>query len=98
MAGWPTTVSFPAVSVALTGLWQREISLPGAYTYGPERRAGGRHSFELAFDLVGDAGLERLGTALYTLDRHADAIAHASTAGRRGATKVAFDLRGEKRR
>lgn len=86
------------VSVDLTGLWQREISLAGAYTYGPEPRAGGRHSFELAFDLVADAGLDRLVSATYSLDRHADAIAHASAAGRRGATKVVFDLRDEKRR
>ncbi len=86
------------VSVDLTGLWQREIALVGAYTYGPEAKANGRHSFELAFDLVAASSLERLVSATYSLDRHAEAIAHASTAGRRGATKVAFDLRGEKRR
>lgn len=93
LAGMPSHVS-----IDLTGLWQREINLAGAYTYGPEPRAGGRHSFDLAFELVGEARLDRLVSALYTLDRHADAIAHASVAGRRGATKVAFDLRGEKRR
>jgi threonine dehydrogenase-like Zn-dependent dehydrogenase len=86
------------VSVDLTGLWQREINLAGAYTYGPEPKAGGRHSFELAFDLVDAADLGRLVSATYTLDRHTEAIAHASAAGRRGATKVVFDLRGEKRR
>ncbi len=86
------------VSVDLTGLWQREINLAGAYTYGPEPRAGGRHSFDLAFDLVASAGLDRLVSATYSLDRHNEAIAHASAAGRRGATKVVFDLRGEKRR
>ncbi len=86
------------VSVDLTGLWQREISLTGAYTYGPEPAAEGRHSFDLALDLVGAAGLDRLVSATYSLDRHSEAIAHASAAGRRGATKVVFDLRGEKRR
>ncbi|MDQ2726532.1 MAG: zinc-binding dehydrogenase [Actinomycetota bacterium] len=86
------------VSVDLTALWQREISLMGAYTYGPEAKADGRHSFELALDLVTAAGLGRLVTAAYSLDRHPEAIAHASSAGRRGATKVVFDLRAEKRR
>jgi len=86
------------VSVDLTALWQREISLAGAYAYGPEPSAGGRHSFDLAFDLVGDADLDRLVGATYHLDRHAAAIVHASAAGRLGATKVAFDLRDEKRR
>ena len=82
----------------LTGLWQREIRLTGAYAYGPEPAAAGRHSFDLALDVVEAAGLERLVSATYTLDRYADAIEHAAAAGRRGAVKVAFDLRGEKRR
>jgi threonine dehydrogenase-like Zn-dependent dehydrogenase len=86
------------VDVDLTGLWQREISLVGAYAYGPEPSAGGRHSFELAFELVEAAGLERLVSAAYSLQHHADAINHAATAGRRGATKVVFDLRHDKRR
>jgi threonine dehydrogenase-like Zn-dependent dehydrogenase len=86
------------VGVDLTGLWQREISLIGAYAYGPEPAAGGRHSFDLAIELIEAAGLEQLVTATYPLDRYADAIEHAAGAGRRGAVKVAFDLRGEKRR
>ena len=92
-------VGMPGVlPVDLTPLWQREIHLVGAYAYGPEPAAGGRHSFALAADLVADAGLERLLTITYPLDRHAEAIAHAAAAGRRGAVKVAFDLRSEKRR
>jgi threonine dehydrogenase-like Zn-dependent dehydrogenase len=91
-------------TVDLTPLWQREITLRGAYTYGTEHPAAGvhdhpnPHSFELAFDLVGHAGLERLLSATYPLDHYADAIGHAANAGRRGAVKVAFDLRGEKKR
>jgi threonine dehydrogenase-like Zn-dependent dehydrogenase len=93
-------------TVDLTPLWQREINLRGAYTYGPEHAAGptpghehpGAHTFELAFDLVGHAGLERLLSATYPLDHYVDAIGHAANAGRRGAVKVAFDLRGEKKR
>jgi threonine dehydrogenase-like Zn-dependent dehydrogenase len=86
------------VGVDLTGLWQREIRLAGAYAYGPEPAAGGRHSFDVSMQVVAAAGLERLVSATYPLDRYADAIEHAATAGRRGAVKVAFDLRSEKRR
>ena len=86
------------VGVDLTGLWQREINLTGAYTYGPEPAAGGRHSFDLAMEVVEAASLDRLVSATYSLDRYGDAIAHAAAAGRRGAVKVAFDLRAEKRR
>ncbi|MGH9077517.1 MAG: zinc-dependent alcohol dehydrogenase, partial [Acidimicrobiales bacterium] len=87
----PTTVD-------LTPLWQREITLAGAYTYGPEAPASRGHSFDLAFDLVAGAGLDRLLSATYPLDRFADAIDHAAGAGRRGAVKVAFDMRSERRR
>ena len=86
------------VGVDLTGLWQREVSLVGAYAYGPEPAASGRHSFDLSAELVGEMGLEQLVTALYPLDRYADAIEHAANAGRRGAVKIAFDMRGERRR
>ena len=86
------------VGVDLTGLWQREVRLAGAYAYGAEPAAGGRHSFDLAMQVVETAELERLVSATYPLDRFADAIEHAATAGRRGAVKVAFDLRPEKRR
>lgn len=93
LLGMPGTIT-----ADLTPLWQREIRLAGTYAYGPEPLAGGRHSFAVAADLIADAGLERLLSITYPLDRHADAIAHAAAAGRRGAVKVAFDLRAEKRR
>jgi threonine dehydrogenase-like Zn-dependent dehydrogenase len=82
------------VSVDLTSLWHREVRLTGSYAYGQE--AGGR-IFALAFDLVREAGLERLLSATYPLDRYEEALAHAAEAGRRGAVKIAFDLRGERR-
>jgi hypothetical protein len=87
-----------SIGVDLTGLWQREVRLMGAYAYGAEPAAGGRHSFDLALEVVEGAGLERLVSATYPLDRYVDAIQHAAAAGRRGAVKVAFDLRREKRR
>jgi threonine dehydrogenase-like Zn-dependent dehydrogenase len=86
--------------IDLTPLWHREISLTGAYAYGRESAAsnGGRpRTFELAFDLVVHASLERLVSARYPLERFHDAVEHAGAAGRRGATKVVFDLRGQRR-
>ncbi len=74
------------VNVDLTPLWQREVRLAGSYAY--------RHAtFATAFELVADAGLERLVSALYPLEEWRDAIDHAVHAGRRGAVKIAFDLR-----
>jgi threonine dehydrogenase-like Zn-dependent dehydrogenase len=84
------------VSVDLTALWHKEIRLVGAYAYGREQ--GGQRTFDLAFDLVRDARLERLVSVAYPLDRYREAIDHAANAGSRGAVKVVFDLRGEKRR
>jgi threonine dehydrogenase-like Zn-dependent dehydrogenase len=86
------------VGVDLTAMWQREVRMVGAYAYGPEPAADGRHSFALAMDVVEQARLERLVSAAYPLDRFADAIDHASHAGGRGATKIVFDLRREKKR
>ena len=93
LAGMPA----PA-SIDLTPLWQREVGVTGSYTYGPEPAAGGRHSFDLAFELAEEAGLERLLSATYPLERAAEAIEHAAAAGRRGAVKIAFDMRAEKKR
>ena len=79
------------VSVDLTSLWHREVAVRGAYTYTKD-------DFARSFELVQDARLERLVSALYPLDRWQDAIEHAADAGRRGAVKVAFDLRSERGR
>jgi threonine dehydrogenase-like Zn-dependent dehydrogenase len=85
-------VGMPAVvSVDLTGLWHREVSITGRYAYT-------HAEFERAFQVVRDAGLGRLVSATYTLDRFQDALRHAAEAGRRGAVKIAFDLRNEKER
>jgi threonine dehydrogenase-like Zn-dependent dehydrogenase len=92
MVGMPGTVT-----VDLTPLWQREVELVGAYAYGVEPGPG-RRTFDLAFELVAEAGLDRLLSATYPLARHGDALAHAAEAGRRGAVKIAFDLRNEKGR
>ena len=79
------------VSIDLTSLWHREVSVQGAYTYTKD-------DFARSFELVQDARLDRLVSALYPLDRWQEAIEHAAGAGRRGAVKVAFDLRSERGR
>jgi threonine dehydrogenase-like Zn-dependent dehydrogenase len=94
LVGMPGTVELD-----LTALWHKELRLAGAYAYGTEDTAGGRRrTFDLAFELVRAHDLGRLVTAAYPLARYADAVAHAAGAGRRGAVKVAFDLRGERER
>lgn len=79
------------VSVDLTSLWHREVAIRGRYAYT-------RADFTKAFELVEARDLGRLVTALYPLERYKEAIEHAATAGRRGAVKIAFDMRSEKRR
>jgi threonine dehydrogenase-like Zn-dependent dehydrogenase len=86
LVGMPATVS-----VDLTGLWHREVSITGRYAYT-------HAEFERAFDVVRAKGLGRLVSATYSLDRYKDALQHAAEAGRRGAVKIAFDLRDEKER
>jgi threonine dehydrogenase-like Zn-dependent dehydrogenase len=86
LVGMPATVS-----VDLTGLWHREVSITGRYAYT-------HAEFERAFDVVREKSLGRLVSATYPLDRYKDALQHAAEAGRRGAVKIAFDLRNEKER
>jgi len=96
-----TMVGMPGqVSVDLTGLWQREIILAGAYAYGTETLPSGqrRRTFDLAFELVEASDLGRLVSATYPLSQFETAISHAATAGARGAVRIAFDLRNEKER
>ncbi len=85
------------VQLDLTGLWHRETELKGAYTYGTETLPDGTsvRTFQLAIDSAAHYRAERLLSATYRLDDHVDAIAHAAAAGRRGAVKIAFDLRNE---
>jgi threonine dehydrogenase-like Zn-dependent dehydrogenase len=72
-------------------IWQRELTVMGAYAYGVE--AGGRRTFELALEAAPELALERLTGPLFGLAEYRDAIAYALEAGRMNAAKVAFDLR-----
>lgn len=94
LAGMPATVK-----VDLAPLWQREITLLGAYAYGREPLGTdadgdpGRSTFALAMELVTRASLGRLVSARYALEHFEEALRHAGGAGRRGAVKIVFDLR-----
>jgi threonine dehydrogenase-like Zn-dependent dehydrogenase len=93
LVGMPGTVR-----VDLAPLWQREITLVGAYAYGCEMTPDGlRSTFDVAFELVAAARLERLVSARYPLERYEEAVRHAASAGRRGAVKVVFDLHRAKK-
>jgi threonine dehydrogenase-like Zn-dependent dehydrogenase len=85
------------VTVDLAPLWHREVRLAGAYAYGTERGgtgpAPGVSTFALALELAEALGTGRLVSATYPLTRFEEAVAHAGAAGRRGAVKIAFDVR-----
>jgi hypothetical protein len=57
----------------------------------------GVSTFALALELAGALGTGRLVSATYPLTRFEEAVAHAGAAGRRGAVKIAFDVREEKK-
>ncbi|HEX3947053.1 MAG TPA: zinc-binding dehydrogenase [Acidimicrobiales bacterium] len=87
------------VHVDLASLWHREVTLAGTYAYGLEQPADGPpvRTFELAAEVAAAMGTGRLVSARYPLERFEEAVAHAGAAGRRGAVKVAFDLRAGQR-
>jgi threonine dehydrogenase-like Zn-dependent dehydrogenase len=74
------------VSLELTSLWHRESSIRGCYAYT-------HADFATAIDVIRHFDLGRLVSATYPLDDYTEAIAHAASAGRRGAVKIAFDMR-----
>lgn len=72
-------------------IWQRELTVMGAYAYGLE--AGGRRTFDLALEAASELALDDLMGPLFTLGEYRDAIAYAMSAGSLGAVRVGFDLR-----
>jgi threonine dehydrogenase-like Zn-dependent dehydrogenase len=84
------------LTLDLAPLWHREVRLAGAYAYGTERGADGNDpvsTFALALEVARAQRTGRLVSATYPLSRFEDAVAHAGAAGRRGAVKIAFDVR-----
>jgi threonine dehydrogenase-like Zn-dependent dehydrogenase len=93
--GRVTLIGMPArVNIDLTPLWHKEVELAGAYAYGQE---GDARTFDLAIELAATLDLGRLVSAHYRLEHYREALEHAANAGRRGAVKIVFDMRGEKR-
>src|SRR5947207_5534533 len=74
-------------------IWQRELTVMGAYAYGTEPKRKARKTFDLALEASPSLNLEELTGPLFGLGEYRDAIAYAMSAGRLGAVKVAFDLR-----
>lgn len=74
------------VSLELTSLWHRESCIRGCYAYT-------HADFHTALQVVRHHDLGRLVSATYPLADYTDAISHAASAGRRGAVKIAFDMR-----
>jgi threonine dehydrogenase-like Zn-dependent dehydrogenase len=90
------------VSLDLASLWHREVTLAGAYAYGTETLHSGATAsaiptFALAIEVVAALHTGQLVSATYPLDRFEEAVGHAGASGRRGAVKIAFDLRPEAR-
>ncbi len=91
--------------IDLTFLWQRQIQMHGAYTYGIEQVPPGHENsavakgeagfststtFKLAIEMSSKMGLGRLHSATYSLEHYEEALLHAGQAGSRGAIKIAF--------
>jgi hypothetical protein len=75
-------------------IWQRELTVMGAYAYGAEAQRKGKRTFELALEAAPELKLDQLTGPLFALGEYRDAITYAMSAGRLGAVKVGFDLRG----
>jgi threonine dehydrogenase-like Zn-dependent dehydrogenase len=75
-------------------IWQRELTVMGAYAYGAEPKKKGKRTFQLALEAAPELHLETLTGPTFGLGEYRDAIAYAMSAGKLGAVKVAFDLRG----
>ncbi|MGC8463917.1 MAG: zinc-dependent alcohol dehydrogenase [Acidimicrobiales bacterium] len=67
-----------------------------AHDVPPEPEVPSPRTFDLALSLVSAADLGTLVSAAYPLERYEEALAHAGSAGRRGAVKIVFDLRTRK--
>jgi threonine dehydrogenase-like Zn-dependent dehydrogenase len=92
-------VERPGSSASVTST-RPTASMPAARKRDPDSQATAPapRTFALAMDVIEATRLGSLVSATYPLDRYEEAVAHAGAAGRRGAVKVAFDLRHRKGR
>jgi threonine dehydrogenase-like Zn-dependent dehydrogenase len=86
-------VGMPGVErVDWAPIWQRELTVMGAYAYGVEPDLDRRRTFEVALEAAPELALDRLTGPFFSLSNYRDAIAYAQSAGRLGAVRVGFDL------
>lgn len=84
----------PTPGADLSPAWFRELAVVGAYaSAAAEPAADGAGAFDLALRLAAAAPLDGVVGATYPLHRWREALDHASSAGRLGTVKVAFDVR-----
>ncbi|PTL82621.1 hypothetical protein [Vitiosangium sp. GDMCC 1.1324] len=81
-----------------TTVWRNELTLLGAYVYGPERfRDGRKHTFDLVLELLarreGPDPSMLVTTHTFPLARYQEAIEANLARGRHQSVKTVFDLR-----
>ena len=69
------------------------LLLPSLFAWSISALKESMYVFLTAVEIVRRFDLGRLVSATYPLDDYKDAISHAASAGRRGAVKIAFDMR-----
>jgi len=84
--GTVVMAGMPNAGTDLTPVWFRELTIVGGYASGGE-------DFPDALGLARDAPLDGYVDAVYPLHRWSEAVQHATSAGRLGSTKVAFNPR-----
>jgi len=98
-AGGRVVLSGMPAAADLSAAWFRELELVGSY--GSAKRepvAGGRPAFDIATELIAAGAVDEVAKSVvsYPLHRWREALDHAHSAGRLGATKVAFDPRSNR--
>ena len=98
-AGGTVVVSGMPAGADLSPVWFRELTVLGTYASADSEVLpdGTRPAFEVALDLAADPLLDGMLSARYPLRRWREAVDHALAAGRLGAVKIAFEMKGSGR-
>jgi len=98
-AGGRVVLSGMPSAADLSAAWFRELELVGSYGSATrEPAAGDRPAFDIATELIAEGAVDEIAKSVvsYPLHRWREALDHAHSAGRLGATKVAFDPRSNR--
>ncbi|HZJ06017.1 MAG TPA: zinc-binding dehydrogenase [Nocardioidaceae bacterium] len=98
-AGGRVVLSGMPAAADLSAAWFRELELVGSYSSAKhEPQADSREAFDIATDLITGGAVDEVAKSVvsYPLHRWREALDHAHSAGRLGATKVAFDPRSNR--